>query len=167
MRPELISQIINGLKMAGVDFISSLPSKGLAPLVKAISNQSEFTHVPVANEEDAIGICAGAALVGRKPAVVIQNSGFIMATYAILDCLYWFGGFPILMIVDHRGVFGDGGGSIFTGYAVQVPRLLESFEIPYTLVKEEEGIVNEILKGAKTVEASGKPAAILLSGEAL
>jgi len=167
LRPEVAAQIVSGMKQARLNFVSSLPSKGLVPLIQAISKDPDFLHVPVANEEDAIGICAGASMVGKKPAVVIQNSGLVMATYAVLDCLYWFGGFPMLMIVDHRGVFGDGGGFIFTGYGIQVPRMLESFQIPYTVVSDEENIVKEILKGGKTVEANGKPAVVLLSGEAI
>ncbi len=167
LKAESVASIINGLKQGEINFIASLPSKAIAPLIKEIPNHADFIHIPVANEADAIGICAGASLVGKKPALIIQNSGLIMATYALLDSLYWFGGFPLLMIVDHRGAFGDGGGFVFTGYGVQVPRILESFEIPYTIVQESNRVVEEILRGVKTVEASGKPAAILLSGEAI
>ncbi len=155
------------MKQAGLNFISSLPSKGLVPLIQAISKDPEFIHVPVANEEDAVGICAGASLVGKKSALVMQNSGLILATYALLDSIYWFGGFPILMIIDHRGAYGDGGGFVFSGYGVQVPRMLESFQIPYTIVGESDDAITAVLRGARTVESSGKPAAVLSTEEAL
>jgi hypothetical protein len=45
--------------------------------------------------------------------------------------------------------------------------MLESFEIPYQIVDEIDRITAEILRGAKTAEASGRPAAVLLSGEAI
>lgn len=167
MKEESVDQVLPGLKQAGINFIASLPSKAIAPLVNAISGDKDFTHVPVAHEGDAIGICAGASLVGKKPAVVMQNCGLMMATYALLDTLYWFGGFPFLIVLDHRGAFGDTGGFIFHGYGVQVPRMLESFEIPYRIVDEVDRIKAEILRGAKTAEASGRPAAVLLSGEAI
>lgn len=167
MKAESVTQIMLGLKQAGINFIASLPSKALAPLTDTLSNDEDFIHVPVANEADAIGICAGASLVGKKPAIVMQNCGLIMASYALLDSICWFGGFPFLMVLDHRGAFGDGGGFIFHGYGVQVPRLLDSFEIPYSVVDETNKITAEILRGAKTVEASGRPAAVLLSGEAI
>ena len=167
MKEELAARIISGLKQAEINFISSLPSKSIAPLVRGLSNQPDFIHEPVSNEEDAVGICAGASLVGKKPALVMQNSGLILATYALLDSIYWFGGFPILMIVDHRGAYGDGGGFVFSGYGVQVPRMLESYQIPYTTVGETDDVITAVLRGARTVKSSGKPAAVLLTEEAL
>lgn len=165
MNTEFADRIITGLKESGIDFVSSLPSNSLAPLVLAFSNHPGFIHVPVANEEDAIGVCAGASLVGKKPVVVIQNSGLVMATYALLDSIYWFGGFPILMIVDHRGAFGDGGGFVFSGYGIQVPRILESFQIPFSTLREGDNVAAEIRRGARTAQSSGKPAALLVIEE--
>ena len=167
MKTKSVTAVITGLKQAGINFISSLPSGMLVPLIQSIANDADFIHVPVANEEDAIAICAGASLVGNKPAFVVQNAGLVLATYALLDSLHWFGGFPILMVIDHRGDLGDSGGYIFTGYGVQVPRILESFHIPYTIVRESNKLTAEIVRVGKTVEASGKPAAVLLSGEAI
>ena len=167
MKVDSVAPIITGLKRTGINFISSLPSKGSAPLIQGIADDGDFIHVPVANEEDAIAICAGAAIVGKKPAFVAQNCGLLLATYALTNTLYWFGGFPILMILDHRGDFGDTGGYIFTGYGVQVPRLLESLQVPYVIVRENSKLIEEIVRGENTVIASGKPAAILLSGEAI
>lgn len=165
MRAESVNQVLPGLKQAGIDFVASLPSQGIAPLIASIAEDEAFTHVPVAHEGDAVGICAGAYLVGRKPAVLMQNCGLMTAAYALLDTLYWFGGFPILLVMDHRGSFGDVGGFIFHGYGIQVPRLLESFEIPYRLVEDPATVTREIVRGARTAAASGRPAAVLLSGE--
>lgn len=165
MREESVTAIIAGLKQVGIDFISSLPSNSFAPLVHSIANDTDFIHIPVANEQDAIAICAGASLVGKKPAFIAQNAGLILATYALVDAIYWFGGFPILMVVDHRGDFGDGWGYIYSGYGIQLPRILESLQIPYTIVHESDKLIAEIVRGGTTAESSGKPAAILLSGE--
>jgi sulfopyruvate decarboxylase subunit alpha len=162
-----VDQVAAGLKQAGIDFVASLPSKSIAPAVRAVSLDAGFIHVPVAHESDAIGICAGAALAGKRPAILMQNCGLVMATYALLDTLYWFGGFPILMVMDHRGSFGDDGGFIFHGYGVHVPRLLESFEIPYRVVEDRAEVARAITRGAVSAQASGKPAAVLLAGDAL
>ena len=128
MKTESVSATIDGLKEAGINFISSLPSKGCAPLIERIMKDVDFIHVPVANEEDAIAICAGASVVGKKTAFV---------TPAI------------------------------TGYGVQVPRILESFQVPYIIVRQGNKLIDAIVRGQKTVTASGKPAAVLLSGEAV
>jgi sulfopyruvate decarboxylase subunit alpha len=164
---EAVDQVAAGLKQAGIDFVVSLPSKSIAPAVRAVSLDRDFVHVPVAHEGDAISISAGAALVGRKPAILMQNCGLLMGTYALLDTLYWFGGLPILLVMDHRGAFGDRGGWIFHGYGVHVPRLLESFEIPYRIVEDHDKVPAAIVAGVRSAQASGKPAAVLLTDDAL
>ncbi len=68
--------------------------------------------------------------------------------------------------MDHGGDFGDPSPRYY-GDGIQVPRILESFHIPYTIVSESNKLTAEIVRAGKTVEASGKPAAILLSGEAI
>ena len=102
MKAESTEIIVSALKEAGIDFISSLPSTGIGRLIYDIMHDSDFMHIPVANEEDSIGLCYGAYLTGRKPAFVAQNSGLLMATYALMDSIYWFGCFPMLMVIDHR-----------------------------------------------------------------
>lgn len=164
MQAEAVTAIITGLKQAGINFIASLPSTSLAPVIHAIMKDSDFIHVPIANEKDGIGICAGAWLGGKKPALMVMNEGLLLATYPLLSTLYNFGGFPLLMVIDHRGDFGDTYSWYFpTG--IQLPRILESFQIPYTIVRESSKLIAEIVRGQKTTEAYGKPAAILLSGE--
>lgn len=167
LKDEFVTAVVAGLKQAGVNFISSLSSTGNAPVIRAIMKDADFTHVPVAHENDAIGIAAGAWLAGKRPAVMLQNSGLIMATYALLDSLSTFGGFPMLLFVDHRGSFGDELPKIFFGYGLQLPRILENFLIPYTVVSKSEinKLTIEIRRGMKTAESYGKPAAILVTGE--
>ncbi len=164
MEADTAAAIVTGLKQAGVNFVASLPSNSLAPVIHTIMKDTDFINVPVANEEDGIGICAGAWLAGKKPAFMGLNGGLVVATYALLSTIYQFGGFPLLIIVDHGGDFGDPSPRYF-GYGIQVPRILESFQVPYTIVRESNKLIAEIVRGQKTTEAYGKPAAILLSGE--
>jgi sulfopyruvate decarboxylase subunit alpha len=122
-------------------------------------------HVPVANEQDGIGICAGAYLGGKKPAFLGENAGFVLATYALLSTIHVFGGFPMLLVVDHRGDFGEGVGYFYYGAGIQLPRILDLLQIPYTIVRESNKLIAEVVRGGATAEVYGKPAAILLSGE--
>jgi sulfopyruvate decarboxylase TPP-binding subunit len=69
--------------------------------------------------------------------------------------------------MDHRGSFGDDGGFIFHGYGVHVPRLLDSYEIPFRVVEHADQVAPSIVAAARTARASGKPAAVLLAGDAL
>ena len=110
LKEESAKAVISGLKEVGINFISSLPSNNLVRVIYDIMNDPDFTHVPVANETGCVGLCYGAYLTGKKPAFVAQNSGLLLATYALMDSIYWFGNFPMLMVIDHRGDFGDPSG---------------------------------------------------------
>ena len=158
---------MTGLKEAGINFITSLPSQSIGDLILAISDDSDFIHVPVANENDAISICAGAWLGDKKSAFVGQNSGLVLATYALMDSIHFFGGFPMLLLADHRGDFGDSGGYWFFGYGLLLPQFLQAMQIPYTIVREPDKLTAELIRGGKTADAAGKPVAILLSGEGI
>lgn len=165
MKPETISAVMDGLREAGIDFVVTLPSTGVAPLVPELMEDSGLKHVPVGNEGDGVVICAGAWLGGKKPALIIENTGVVVGAYALtgLDCMY--AGMPILIIVDHRGGFGDGGGYFYFGGGQMAPVILEGLRIPYTIVRETRVLKAEIVRGQSTAEAYGKPVAVLLSGE--
>jgi sulfopyruvate decarboxylase subunit alpha len=61
-------------------FVTSVPDKGLAAPLAAIDRDPRFLHVPCTREEEAVGLCAGAAFAGRR-VLVMQNSGIGNATH--------------------------------------------------------------------------------------
>ena len=67
--------IYDGLKDAGIDFIVSVPCANLSKILEMIDKDEDIIHIPVTREEEGIGICAGAYLGGKKPAILMQNSG--------------------------------------------------------------------------------------------
>ena len=167
LRQEAGRAIITGLKQAGINFIASLPCSGFGYMELEIKDDPDFIHAPVAHEHDAIGLCAGASMAGKKPVFIAQNSGLIMATYALLDVLYFFGGFPMLLLLDHHGGFGDEAGYMFLGYGVQQTPMLEKFQILYNTISlaDFNNIPTQIVLAQRTVESYGRPAALLLSRE--
>ena len=67
--------IYDGLKDAGIDFIASVPCTGISEILARIDEDPEITHVQATREDEGIGICAGAYLGGKKPAIIMQTSG--------------------------------------------------------------------------------------------
>ena len=61
--------IYNGLKDAEIDFVVSVPCINLSKLLEMVDEDEEIMHIPVTREEEGIGICAGAYMGGRKPAI--------------------------------------------------------------------------------------------------
>lgn len=154
--------VYRGLKRADIDFAASLPCVNLQQLLGLISEDPKIIHVPVTREEEGVGLCAGAWMGGKRPALLMQNSGLGNSINALasLDVLY---GIPLLMIISHRGGPGEPiVGQIPMGRLT--PRLLDSMEIPSISpsLSEAEGVV----AGAWTLAAAKrKPVAILLDLE--
>ena len=104
MNPSLA--VYQGMKRAGINFVTSVPCVNLQELLVLVSSDPDIIHVPVTREEEGIGICTGAWMGGRRPALLMQNSGLGNSINALasLDMLY---GIPLLMIISHRGGKGE------------------------------------------------------------
>jgi hypothetical protein len=83
MKREVAAELVDSLKEAGVDFVATLTEANLHELVMALGEDKEIHHVPVTREEEGIGICAGAYLGGKRPAMVMMNAGFLLSTNAL------------------------------------------------------------------------------------
>jgi len=94
--------VYQGMKRAGINFATSVPCVNLQELLAWLSEDEQIVHVPVTREEEGVGICAGAWMGGRRPALLMQNSGLGNSINALasLNILY---GLPLLMIISHRG----------------------------------------------------------------
>jgi len=164
LKKDPVVIFIEGLKQAGIDFVASLPSRSLSPVIDAIARDSDFIHVPLANEEDGIGICAGAWIGGKRPALLVQSTGFVKAVWPLLEVTDDLGGVPLLLVVDYRGGFGEVYPQYFS-VGHQTPKILASFHIPYTIVQHSSQLIEAFVRGEKTTEGSGKAAVILLNAE--
>ena len=76
--------LLRGLKLAGINVIASLPDINLLDLVELLENDEEIIHVPLCREEEGVGVCAGAYLVGKKAALLMQNAGLLNSCNAIV-----------------------------------------------------------------------------------
>jgi sulfopyruvate decarboxylase subunit alpha len=160
---EAADIILSGLKEAGVNLVASLPDINLTQLLHAIQEDREITHVPLCREEEGIGICAGAYLVGKKCAVVMQNGGFFNSNNAIVSTLLQYQ-IPLLMLIYYAGDIGDRTFSTSGGMTEPVLKALGIRS--YTL--REPYQAKEIIKRAQILtEDSKRPVALLLTKEVL
>ncbi|NTV77146.1 MAG: sulfopyruvate decarboxylase subunit alpha [Methanothrix sp.] len=157
MNPSLAVYL--GLRRAGIDFAASVPCVNLQELLAMLDADPQMIHLPVTREEEGVGICAGAWLGGRRPALLMQNSGLgnCINALASLDMLY---GIALLMIISHRGGRGESIiGQVPMG-RLTVP-LLEAMGIPHLSPSPPEA--EEAVAGAwKKAESGRCPVAVLL-----
>ncbi|MBS4195031.1 phosphonopyruvate decarboxylase [Lederbergia citri] len=90
----------NELKRLGFDFYSGIPCSFLKNLINYAINECEY--IAAVNEGDAVAIASGAYLGGKKPVVLMQNSGLTNAVSPLTSLNYPFQ-IPVLGFVSLRG----------------------------------------------------------------
>jgi phosphonopyruvate decarboxylase len=93
------------LKKEGFDFYSGVPCSFLKYLINYAINKCDF--VMAANEGDAVAICAGAYMAGKKSVLLCQNSG-LANSISPLTSLNPIFKIPLLGFVSLRGEPGLG-----------------------------------------------------------
>jgi sulfopyruvate decarboxylase subunit alpha len=160
---EAADIILGGLKEAGINLVASLPDINLTQLLQVIQEDHEITHVPLCREEEGIGICAGAYLVGKKCAVVMQNGGFFNSNNAIVSTLLQYQ-IPLLMLIYYAGDIGDRTFSTSGGLTEPV---LDALGIRFYILREPSQAKEAIKRAQILTEDSKRPVALLLTKEVL
>ena len=152
--------IFDGLKDVGIDFIVSVPCVNLSKLLDMIDEDEEITHIPVTREEEGIGICAGAYLGGKSPAILMQNSGLGNSINALKSLMELYE-FPLLMIMSHRGTEGENiCGQVPMGQST--PRILEGMDLKFFKPGNPEGAYEDIIEAWDLSTEEGRPVSVLL-----
>ncbi len=94
----------DGLIAHGLGPYFATPCGVLAPLLALLEERDDY-HV-VAREDNAVGMAAGAALAGRTPVVLMQNSGLGQSVNALASLVVPYG-IPMLLVVSVRGIDPD------------------------------------------------------------
>src|SRR5262249_61980491 len=98
MEAAAVEAVVDGLKRAGVDFISLLPDSDFSALQHQVANDRHFTCVPVSSEAIGVGVCAGAYLSGKRPALLVPTSGLLVAAWAAPGILIG-GRLPVVLLL--------------------------------------------------------------------
>jgi sulfopyruvate decarboxylase subunit alpha len=162
MRPAEAEIVLEGLREAGFNFVCSLPATQFHTLQEKLQEDPAFTHVAVANEGEGAAICAGAWLGGRTPAMVMETSGILVATYALLRCHATFG-IPTLLLSTYRGDLGEQEWyAVHTGAAL--PGLLQAMRIPSKVVADPAELKSTLLEARRSMDVSLHPVSVVLGG---
>src|SRR6267142_1696247 len=78
MKDELAKRLVQGLKSAGINFVTYLPETRLSQIVPLIRDDPEMELVAVSSEQEAVTIAVGATLGGKQAGVpVLLVVGFL------------------------------------------------------------------------------------------
>ena len=141
-----------------ISFVTTVPCKQLAGVISELEQRDDVQHMPCNKEDEGMGLCTGAYMGGKRPAIIMQNTA-IGVTINTLVTLQQFYRMPLPMLISYRGELKEPV-SCQVEMAVHTKALLNQVQIPtYHFHKERDAEeLDDILKYSFM---SNKPVAIL------
>lgn len=100
-----VRDVFEVLRRENIRQVSYVPDAGLAALIELCRSEKTMLSISLTNEEEGIGLAAGAWLGGDRAALLMQSSGVgkcVNALAMIEECR-----FPLLALVSMRGEWGE------------------------------------------------------------
>ena len=154
--------IVDALKAAGIDYVAYLPDSFFFEVLQLIRADPDLMSIAVCNESTGLCMCAGAWLGGKKPVMIMENSGILVSAYGITRLLHAFG-IPILILSSWRGEAGDAfwWSSAFT--RVNEP-VLRGLAIPFVFAADAAAARTAIVDSQTSLSVSDEPRAVICTG---
>src|SRR5688500_7711789 len=96
--PVVPERFASALQEAGYDFFTGVPCSLVSGLIAVLENSAEVEYYPETREDAAVGLAAGAMMAGRRPVVVMQNSGLGVCVNALTSMALMYRT-PFLMLI--------------------------------------------------------------------
>jgi sulfopyruvate decarboxylase subunit alpha len=153
-------RIYDALKASGIGLLSALPETWLVHLIRMADEDPDMVLVRLAKEEEGVGISMGAHLAGTRSAMLMQNHGFLAAINGIVSGAQLYR-IPLLMLISHRGEFGEHDPWQTEGGGV-TEHVLAALRIPHTRLEEPTQVEPRIRKALTLAYSANRPVALLL-----
>jgi phosphonopyruvate decarboxylase len=151
-----VAELLRGQRF---DFFTGVPCSLVEDVIAVLEQRASAPYVAAVREDAAIGLAAGAWLSGRRPCVLMQNSGLGTSLNALasLSLMY---GLPALVVVTWRGFEGkDAPEHILTGAIT--PPLLDLLGMPYRILSAERAAA-DVAWAAAEMDARMRPVALVV-----
>ena len=151
-------KIVNDFVANGIGFVTTVPCKQLGGVIDAVEKEPSIYHIPSNKEDEGMGLCAGAFMGGKRPAIIMQNTA-IGVTINTLVTLAQFYRMPLPMLISYRGELKEPV-ACQSEMAVHTKGLLNQLNIP-TYHFHRSGDEAELDAILKYTFMCNKPVAIL------
>jgi phosphonopyruvate decarboxylase len=158
-------QVLTGAALAGLleaqgyDFFTGVPCSMIGGLIAALEAHPRLPYVPAVREDVAVGMAAGAWLAGRRPMVLMQNSGLGTSLNALVSLSLMYR-LPTLLLVTWRGHAGKDAPEHLVMGEIS-PSLLELIHVPHR-IPSAQTIADDIAWGRAESDRLSQPVALLL-----
>jgi sulfopyruvate decarboxylase TPP-binding subunit len=160
--------ICDQLKRCGVEYVAWLPDSETRFLHRELEADPHFRMIPVCSEGEALAICAGLHVGGKRGTVLIENNGLFDSGNA----LRWIvdSRLPLVLLVgylSYRFMSESPRGRLWNddywpGVRDLTEPFLGAFELSHYLVDADEH-VGRIAQAYEEAERSERPVVVLLT----
>lgn len=158
--------VYDELKKIGIKYVVTLPDNWIKELIQIVSQDGNILKVPVAREDEGVGICTGLYLAGQDSALLIQNAGLLLCCNALKSLALKYQ-IPVFMLISNRGAIGElAPYHIAVGQGQVTAPVLDALKIPYTSVSHPSE-VGRIAEAHRFCKLSRWPVAVILGKDAL
>ncbi len=153
--------VLNEMKKNGVSHVVWLPDSETNWLYMLMQEEPSLDLIAVSREGQAFSTAAGLSVGGKKPIILIQNTGMMESGDSLRG---WAMGMniPVVMMVGYRGYTRHGVNQDTA--ATYTERFLNAFGIKYYLV-ENDSDADRISVAFEEAERTKRPVAILVGDE--
>lgn len=153
--------VIEELKKNGVTHAVWLPSSETAFMHQALLAEPSIHSIPVCREGESMAIATGLWIGGKKPVVLVQNTGFFESGDSIRGlCLDV--GVPLVIMIGYRGYTRHG--PTTDSAARYIEPILHTWGIIYYLVESDRD-VGRLSLAFEEAQRTSRPVAVLIGKE--
>jgi sulfopyruvate decarboxylase subunit alpha len=155
--------VLSEIKKNGVTHVVGVPDNGSRALYQMLWADSDIRVIPVTREGEAFALASGLFLGGKKPMVLIQNTGFFESGDAFRGTVHNMA-IPLVMIIGWRGYATmSGKGPIDTAATFFEP-ILEAWHVPYYVMRSssDSRLISDAFSKSEDISL---PVAVIYPGE--
>ena len=159
-------KIVNELKKHRITHAIGVPDNGSARIYELLRAESGIEVITVTREGEAFAVASGLYVGGKKPVIIIQNTGFLESGDAIRGTVVNMR-IPVVVFIGYRGYHNrDADGQWVDSVASFLEPTLKAWNLPYEMLEKDSDIPC-ISRAFEKIEETSLPAAVLLIGHAI
>lgn len=157
--PSQAPAFVAALEANGFDFFAGVPCSLLKGLVIELEREPRRGYVSATREDSAIGMAVGAWLGGKRPMVLMQNSGLGVSVNALASLSHMFE-IPALLVISWRGEGGNDAPEHLLMGRIMAP-VLDQLEVPHKVLGRDGDLAALVAWARETMDATRRPVALI------
>ncbi len=158
-------KIVDELKRHDITHAVGVPDNGSARIYEILRTDPGIDVITVTREAEAFAIASGLYVGGKRPVIIIQNTGFLESGDAIRGTVVNMQ-VPVVVFIGYRGYHNrDANGNWVDSVATFLEPTLKAWGLPYEMLEADHDI-SCISRAFEKASSTSFPATVLLIGHA-